>query len=199
MYLLHCPNFSKKRLTFFNKLQTFQWWFQHFKNAALCWSLIWWYKICFCFNSFNWILSMCNSSLVFVKKLCVHIFCLVFFFFSILTIVVIYAATWVNFEPKLRKKIHPEKKFLYFNGTFVPAFPPPRPPPKKKKLIKLPCSFRRNWILEQPLLFSGYSSIRFFKVIFCDFRDSHHSHLIFCDFWDTMLEVFTFIPYNLMT
>ena len=72
---------------------------------------------------------MCNSSLVFVKKLCVHIFCLVFFFFSILTIVVIYAATWVNFEPKLRKKIHPEKKFLYFNGTFVPALPPPPPPP----------------------------------------------------------------------
>ena len=96
-----------------------------------------------------------------------------------------------------------EKKFTLKKNSYISMelsclpYPHPPPPPHKKKLIKLPCSFRRNWILEQPLLFSGYSSIRFFKVIFCDFRDSHHSHLIFCDFWDTMLEVFTFIPYNL--
>ena len=102
-----------------------------------------------------------------------------------------------QFWAQAQKKNSPWKKILIFQWNFRACLTPTLPPPKKKKLIKLPCSFRRNWILEQPLLFSGYSSIRFFKVIFCDFRDSHHSHLIFCDFWDTMLEVFTFIPYNL--
>ena len=52
-------------------------------------------------------------------------------------------------------------------------------------------SLRRNWILEQPLLFTGCSSIQFFNSFFVAYRTPcctrcHHSHLIFCDLQDTI-------------
>ena len=51
-----------------------------------------------------------------------------------------------------------------------PAPPPPPPSPPKKSLIKLPYSFRRNWILEQPLYYLlAAQALGFFNSIFVTF------------------------------
>ena len=83
--------------------------------------------------------------------------------------VVIYAATWATFKLKLEKikKSTPKKKFFIFQEMDFSC------PPKKlisliKNLIKLFYTLKKaplgNWMLEQPLFFSGRSSIQFFNL-----------------------------------
>ena len=92
-------------------------------------------------------------------------------------LVVIYSATWAIFKPKLKKiKKSTLKKIRKWNFL------------APKNLIKEKLG---AWMLQQLLLFTGCSSIRFFNSFFVTYETScratdHHSDLSFCDLRDGM-------------
>ena len=75
----------------------------------------------------------------------------------------------------------------------------------QKNLTK---NLRRNWMLEQLLLFAAYSIIKFFNSFFVTYGvpchpRGHPSHLVFCDLRDTILcqrlllpSLTTFVTYS---